>query len=120
MKLNLRIKPRKRLPSREKVSLSQPQHGNESWSIDFIRDSLMEGKIFRTGNIMDDYNRGVLWIEVRHSFPAEQMTKILDQLAEWKGCPKQIRSDNGPEFLAKHTAQWAQDHGVRWVFIQPG
>lgn len=120
MKLNLRIKPRKRLPSREKVSLSQPQHANESWSIDFMSDSLMNGKAIRTMNILDDYNREVIWIEVRHSFPAEQMTKILDQVAEWKGYPKQIRSDNGPEFIARHTAQWAQEHGVRWVFIQPG
>ncbi|MFZ3069729.1 MAG: integrase core domain-containing protein [Anaerolineaceae bacterium] len=120
MKLNLRVKPRKRLPSREKVSLSQPQHANESWSIDFMSDSLMNGKAIRTMNIMDDYNREVLGIEVRHSFPAEQMTKILDPVAEWKGYPKQIRSDNGPEFIARHTAQWTHEQGVRWEFIQPG
>ncbi len=120
MKLNIRIKPRKRLSGREKVRLSQPKQANESWSIDFMSDSLMNGKPIRTMNIMDDYNREVLWIEVRHSFPAEQMTNLLDRVAEGRGYPKQIRSDNGPEFIARHTAQWAQQHGIRWIFIQPG
>lgn len=120
MKLNLRIKPKKRFPNREKASLTQPQRLNESWSIDFMGDSLMNGKTIRTMNILDDHNREVLWIEVGHSFPAEQMTKILDRIAEWRGYPKQIRSDNGPEFIARHTAQWAQEHNVRWIFIQPG
>ncbi len=120
MKLNLRVKPKKRLPSREKVILEQPKQPNKSWSIDFMSDSLLNGKAIRTMNIMDDYNREVLWIEVRHSFPAKQMTKILDRVAEWRGYPQQIRSDNGPEFIAKHTADWAKEHGVRWVFIQPG
>jgi putative transposase len=120
MKLNLRVKPKKRLPSREKVVLEQPKRANESWSIDFMSDSLLNGKAIRTMNIMDDYNREVLWIEVRHSFPAKQMTQMLDRVAEWRGYPKQIRSDNGPEFIANHTADWAKEHGVRWIFIQPG
>lgn len=59
-------------------------------------------------------------IEVRHSFPVEQMTNLLDRVAEGRGYPKQIRSDNGPEFIARHTDQWAQGHGIRWIFIQPG
>jgi putative transposase len=120
MKLNLRVKPKKRLPNREKVNLTQPQRPNESWSIDFMSDSLMNGKAIRTMNILDDYNREVLWIEVRHSFPAEQVTRILERVAQWRGYPKQIRSDNGPEFIARHTAQWAQAHGIDWKFIQPG
>lgn len=120
MKLNLRVKPKKRFPSRKKVVLEQPQHQNESWSVDFMSDSLLNGKAIRTFNIMDDYNREVLWIDVNHSFPAKRMTKILDRIAEWRGYPKQIRSDNGPEFIARHTAEWAQEHGVRWIFIQPG
>jgi len=64
MKLNLRIKPRKWLSGQEKVSLSQPKRVNESWSIGFMSDSLMNGKPIRTMNIMDDYNREVLWIEI--------------------------------------------------------
>lgn len=80
----------------------------------------MNGKAIRTMNILDDYNWEVLWIEVRYSFPAEQMTSILDRVAEGRGYPKQIRSDNGPEFIARHTAQWSQKHGINWRFIQPG
>ena len=87
MNLNLQIKPKKRLPSREKVPLAQPKYLNQSWLIDFMSDSLHNGKMRRMMNIMDDYNREVLWIEVRHSFPAEQRTKVLDRVAEWRGYP---------------------------------
>lgn len=120
MKLNLRVKPKKRIPSREKIVLQQPERVNETWSIDFMSDALTNGRAIRTFNIMDDYNREALWIDVKYSFPADQMTKILDRVAEWRGYPKQIRSDNGPEFLARHTEKWAKEHKVQWLFIQPG
>lgn len=120
MKLNLRIKPRKWLSGQEKVSLSQPKRVNESWSIGFMSDSLMNSKPIRTMNIMDDYNLEVLWIEIRHSFSAEQMTNLLDRVADGRDYPKQIRSDNVSEFIASHITQWAQEHGICWIFNQPG
>lgn len=71
-------------------------------------------------NIMDDYNLEVLWIEIRHSFSAEQMTNLLDRVADGRDYPKQIRSDNVSEFIASHITQWAQEHGICWIFNQPG
>jgi putative transposase len=120
MGLNLRVKPRKRLPARKAVKLEQPGKVNASWSVDFMSDSLSNGRKIRVFNVIDDCSREALWIEIGTSFPAERMTRLLDQVASWRGYPERIRSDNGPEFIARHTMRWAVDRGVDWAFIQPG
>ena len=120
MKLNLRVKPKKRLPSREPKPLVQPETANISWSLDFMSDSLSSGRTFRTLNIIDDFNREILWIEIDTSLPAERVIRTLDMIASWRGYPVQIRMDNGPELIAQRMAQWAEAHGVELAFIQPG
>jgi len=118
--LNLRVKPKKRLPSREPNPLVQPEAANQSWSLDFMSDSLSSGRAFRTLNIIDDFNREVLWIEIDTSLPAERVIRTLDMIASWRGYPKQIRMDNGPELISQKMARWADDHSVELAFIQPG
>ena len=118
--LNIRIKPKKRLPSREPQPLVQPERANESWSVDFMSDALVTGRTFRTFNIIDDFNREALWIEVDTSLPAERVIRVFDTLATWRGYPRQIRSDNGPEFLSGKLERWAEKHGVELAYIQPG
>ena len=120
MKLNLRIKPKKRLPSREPKPLVQPETFNISWSLDFMSDSLSSGRTFRTLNIIDDFNREILWIEIDTSLPAERVIRTLEMIASWRGYPKQIRMDNGPELISQKLAHWAEAHGVELAFIQPG
>ena len=120
MQLNLHIKPKKRLPSREPVPLIVPDRLNVSWSVDFMSDALASGQRFRTFNVLDDFNREVLWISTDTSIPSPKVMHILDQIACYRGYPKQIRSDNGPEFLANRLHKWARDHHVAWQFIQPG
>ena len=120
MKLNLRVKPRKRLPVREPKPLGQPQTANQSWSLDFMSDSLASGRAFRTLNIMDDFNREVLWIEIDTSLPAERVVRTLEMIASWRGYPKQIRMDNGPELISQKMAEWSEAHGVELAFIEPG
>ncbi len=120
MKLNLRIKPKKRLPSREPVPLIQPDQVNESWSLDFMSDSLSNGRAFRTLNIIDDFNREALWIEVDFSLPSLRVIRVLNMLASWRGLPRQIRMDNGPELISKALAEWAETHKVELAFIEPG
>jgi len=85
MGLNLRIKPKKRLPSRELVPLVQPEQANESWSLDYMSDSHSNGSAFRTLNILDGFNREALWIEVDASLPALRVIRVLDMLVSWKG-----------------------------------
>lgn len=120
LRLNLRIKPRKRLPKRIPQPLVQPEHANQSWSLDFMSDSLTSGRAFRTLNILDDYNREALWIEVDTSLPAERVIRVLEMLITWRGCPRQIRMDNGLELISHRLERWAEQHKIVLTHIQPG
>jgi len=118
--LNLRVKPKKRLPARTPQPLIQPERANRSWSLDFMSDSLASGRAFRTLNILDDFNREALWIEVDTSLPAERVIQVLEMLIDWRGCPKQIRMDNGPELISKRLKNWAEERQIILAHIQPG
>jgi len=104
MGLNLRVKPRKRLPTRTPQPLIQPERANTCWSLDFMSDSLDNGRSFRTFNVLDDFNREGLWIEIDTSLPATRVTRVLDMIASERGYPTQVRVDNGPEFISHHMA----------------
>jgi len=118
--LNLRVKPKKRLPVRRPKPLQPPACPNECWSLDFMSDSLLSGQRFRTLNIIDDFNRELLWIEIDTSLPASRVVRVLDQIAQWYGYPQRLRTDNGPEFISGVLANWAKLHQVTLDFIQPG
>lgn len=118
--LNLGIKPKKRLPARNPTPLGQPTAANQSWSVDFMSDALSSGRSFRTFNVIDDFNREALWIEVDTSLPAARVIRVLENLAEWRGYPASIRMDNGPEFISGKLERWADKHGVMLNFIEPG
>ena len=120
LRLNLRVKPRKRLPKRIPQPLVQPTSANQSWSLDFMSDSLVSGRAFRTLNILDDFNREALWIEVDTSLPAERVIRVLEMLISWRGRPAQIRTDNGPELIASRLEQWATERQIVLAHIQPG
>jgi len=120
LELNLRVKPKKRLPVRDPQPLVAPAEANISWSLDFMHDSLANGRTIRTLNIIDEFNREGLWIEVDTSIPAARVVRVLDMLALWRGYPKQLRLDNGPELISQTLADWAAEHEVALAFIQPG
>lgn len=90
------------------------------WSMDFMHDSLADSRSFRTFNVIDDYNREGLGIEVDFSLPSERVTRALDQIIEWRGKPGSIRCDNGPEYISAHMIEWAEKKKIRLHFIQPG
>ena len=120
LKLNLRRKPKKRLPRRNMVTLTQPQQANISWSMDFMSDALDYGKRFRTVNVIDDCNREVLGIKASISLPSKRVTEFLDSIAFGRGYPRQLRVDNGPENISKEMVKWAKKHNVHILYIQPG
>jgi putative transposase len=120
LKLNIRRRAKKRLPARAKQQLFQPETANQVWSLDFMHDSLWDGRSFRMLNVMDDYNRQVLWIETDTSLPALRVIRVLDQLKESRGLPEMIRVDNGPEFISSKLDNWCKDNQVTLAFIQPG
>ena len=80
--MNLRIKPKKRLVRERPEPLSVPESINESWSMDFMHDSLDNGRWYRLLNVIDDFNREGLAIEVDFSLPARWVTRTLEQIME--------------------------------------
>ena len=120
MGLNLRRKPKKRLPSREKIALTQPARINMTWSMDYMCDALASGKRFRTVNIIDDCNREAVGIKASISLPAKRVVEFLDWIAYQRGYPMQLRLDNGPENISKEMVTWAKKHNIHIHFIEPG
>jgi putative transposase len=120
LKLNIRRRFKKRLPTRTKHHLSQPDAINQMWSIDFMSDSLWDGRKFRVLNIMDDYNRELLAMEADLSLPTLRVIRVLEYLKEFRGLPTMIRVDNGPEFISHALDAWCRKHDITLVFIQPG
>jgi putative transposase len=120
MALHLKRKPKKRLPAREARPLVVPEQANQTWSLDFMSDALSNGRAFRTLNVIDDYNREALWIEVDTSLPAERVVRVLEQLIFWRGKPASIRMDNGPELISQRLGSWAKEKHIELLHIQPG
>ena len=109
-----------RLKREKPEPLSVPSGSNESWSMDFMHDQLADGRSVRLLNIIDDFNREALTIEVDFSLPASRVVRTLEQLIEWKGKPASIRCDNGPEYAGNTLITWAQQQNIRLNFIEPG
>lgn len=120
LKMNLRRKGKKRLPSRNPEPLTVPDLANICWSIDFMSDALYGGHRFRTFNVVDDFNREGLAIEIDISLQAPRILRVLERIAAWRGYPQKLRMDNGPEFVSAAMAEWADDHGVQLDLIKPG
>jgi len=97
LKLNIRRKIKRRLPERVKQPLTVPKVINQSWSMDFMTDSLVDGRRFRLLNIIDDYNRESLWIEMDTSLLSLRVIRVLEKMVDMRGKPQKIRVDNGSE-----------------------
>ena len=95
--LNLPRRLKKRVPARVKQPLTVPVAANLCWSLDFTSDVLTDGRRFRTLNVLDDYNRPLLGVEVDFSLPAARVVQVLTRLVECHGRPAQLRTDNGPD-----------------------
>ena len=120
LELNLRIKPRRRIKRHKPDVLSVLDAPNLVWSMDFMADRLADGRQFRLLNVLDDFNREGLGIEVDFSLPAERVVRALNQIIEWRGKPMAIRVDNGPEYISATLAIWAAKQGIVLTHIQPG
>ncbi|HHR8338648.1 TPA: integrase core domain-containing protein [Salmonella enterica] len=100
--------------------LATPEALNQSWSVDFMHDALVCGRRFRTFNVVDDFNREALSIEINLNLPALRVVRVLDRIAANRDYPVMLRMDNGPEFISLALAEWAEQHAVKLEFIQPG
>ncbi len=120
LELNLRIKPKKRLVRERPEPLAVPEAINQVWSMDFMHDQLSDGCSFRLFNVLDDFNHQGLGVEVDLSLPSARVIRALEQIIEWRGRPRVIRCDNGPEYISGVLLAWAEQQGIRIEHIQPG
>ena len=103
---NLRIRPRKRLQRPKPDALAVPEALNQTWSMDFMPDQLADGRKFRTLNVLDDFNREGLGIEVDFSLPAVRVVRSLNRIIEWRGAPKLIRVPSRDHAAHNPASQW--------------
>jgi putative transposase len=118
--LSVRRRKRKRIASVERTPRVQPTGPNQRWSMDFVSDGLAYGRRFRSLNIVDDYTRECVAIEVDTSLPGLRVVQVLERLRDMRGLPNRITIDNGPEFVGQALDAWAYRAGVTLSFIRPG
>lgn len=108
---------RMQMPRLIRTQLTAP---NQRWSMDFVSDTLSNGRRFRCLNIIDEYSRECLAIEVSHSLPSVRVIEVLERLRITRGLPPVIITDNGSEFTSRAFDGWAYAREVRIDYIQPG
>lgn len=118
--LVVRRRIRKRIAASRRQHLEMPARPDQRWSIDFVSDALTDGRVFRTLNIIDDFSRECVAIEVDTSLGRSRVARVLGRLAEQRTLPERIVMDNGPEFTSKALDTWAHAAGVQLHFIRPG
>ena len=118
--LGIRVKRRKKRVSGPRVTPPPAQRPHERWSLDFLTDSLADGRRFRVLTIVDNVSRVSPAIEVGTSLTGERVVAVLERLKRMVGVPKRIAVDNGPEFISKALDAWAYSSGVQLEFSRPG
>ena len=115
LELNLRIKPRKRIVREKPEPLAVPEAINHCWSMDFMHDQLADGRSFRLFNVIDDFNREALAMDIDLSLPAERVVRALDQIIEWRGKPLSFAATTGRSTSAASSYSGRKRMGFAWI-----
>jgi putative transposase len=118
--LMVRRRKRKRIAGVERQVKVVALAPNQSWSMDFVSDGFVDGRRLRCLNIVDDFTKECLAIEVDTSLPGRRVVSVLERLAESRGLPQSVTVDNGPEFISKALDEWAYRQQLQLRFIEPG
>lgn len=118
--LAVRKSKKSKRPLNERVPLQLAKAVNEVWSMDFVSDSLSNGRRLKYLTVADDFSHECVDIAVDFGISGEYVTRLLDRAAVFRGYPDMVRTDNGPEFTSRVFMAWAQTHGIRHILIQPG
>jgi putative transposase len=120
LRLNLPRRTTRRVPRRVRQPLAAPPVLNRTWALDFMTETLYDGRRVRLLTLIDEGNREGLEIAMGLSLPSRRVTRVLDELVAVHGCPSAVRVDNGPEFTAQTFVDWCAAHGAAIHYIQPG
>ena len=118
--LTMRLTRRRKRSSHLRVVPPHPSEMNERWSMDFVADTLLDGRRFRALTVVDNYSRHSQLIKADFTFPGTKVVAALERVANRSGYPQMITVDNGSEFTSKALDAWAYEHGVKLDFIRPG
>ncbi len=118
--LAVRLSRRRKRASHLRVVPPSPSQMNERWSMDFVMDTLLDGRRFRTLTVVDDWSRHSPLIEVDFPLTGTKVVAALERVVKLHGYPSMITVDNGSEFASKTLDAWAYAHGVKLNFIRPG
>ena len=118
--LILRSKRRPKRASHVRVPLAAPTAPGKRWCMDFMHDTLTDGRSYRTFNVLDVFSRQCLGVVVRSSFCSAEVIAVLDALIVKHGAPEAITCDNGSEFTSQRFDAWAYKHSVAIDYIMPG
>lgn len=118
--LQVRRRKRKKIPVADRHPLARPLAANQVWSMDFVFDRTAEGRSIKSLTVVDDATHEAVAIVPERAMGGNQLVRILDQLAQTRGLPKAIRTDNGKEFCSRAMLTWAHVRGVQLFLIEPG
>jgi putative transposase len=118
--LSVRRKGKRRRSQAPRPVRVEPQQANQRWCLDFVSDTLSNGRTFRCLAVLDEFTRECLDIHVAHSIPSLRVIEVLERLREERGLPEVLVSDNGSEFTSRAFDAWAYARGVTLSYIQPG
>jgi putative transposase len=120
LRLNLPRRTKRRVPHRLRQPLSAPPVLNQTWALDFMSDTLYDGRRFRIMTMIDEGNREGLAVSPAFSVPSRRVVRILEELITVHGRPAAFRVDNGPELTAEPFVAWCEAQGIAIHYIQPG
>jgi putative transposase len=119
-KLAVKKRRKAKRPATERIPLQIATAVNEVWSMDFVSDALVNGRRLKCLTVADDFSHECVDIATDFGISGQYVTRLLDQAARFRGYPKAVRTDNGPEFTSRAFMGWAQSHGIQHLLIQPG
>jgi transposase InsO family protein len=111
--------PKRRRRGTSTIDAHQAVHPNHVWSYDFVSDQTSDGKTLRFLTVIDECTRRALWIECARHLTSVDVVRVLEQLVEIHGKPLVVKSDNGPEFVAKKVQDWIEERQIGARFIEP-
>jgi putative transposase len=121
LKVPKKQRKKRRLGSGVNGCVRRPaQHKNHVWAWDFLHDRTSDGRALKWFTLVDEFTRECLALEVRRGMTAGAVKEVLAGVVRDRGAPRHIRSDNGPEFIAKAIRSWTAEAGLETLYIEPG